>query len=51
MDVIYLDFSKAFESVSHSILEKLAAHGLDKCTLHFKKLAGWPDPESDGKQS
>ncbi|KAK4806228.1 hypothetical protein QYF61_013372 [Mycteria americana] len=30
VDVIYLDFSKAFETVSHSILlEKLAAHGLD----------------------
>jgi len=30
MDVIYLDFSKAFYAVSHSILlEKLVAHGLD----------------------
>jgi len=35
-DVFYLDFSRAFDTVSHSILlEKLAAHGLRGCT------AGW----------
>ena len=33
MDVVYLDFSKA-----HCILlEKLAAHGLDRCTLFWVK--------------
>ncbi|KAJ7396395.1 hypothetical protein BTVI_145453 [Pitangus sulphuratus] len=44
VDVIYLDFSKAFDTVSHSILlEKLAAHGLDRCTLCCVRnwLDGW----------
>ncbi|KAK4819943.1 hypothetical protein QYF61_015843 [Mycteria americana] len=42
VDVVYLDFSKAFDMVSHSILlEKLAAHGLDGCTLHWVK--NWLD--------
>ncbi|KAK4824150.1 hypothetical protein QYF61_011228 [Mycteria americana] len=36
VDVIYLDFSKAFDMVSHSILlEKLAAHSLDGHTLRW----------------
>ena len=36
----YLDYSKAFNSVSHSILlEKLAAHGLDRYTASWAK--GW----------
>ncbi|PKU41653.1 rna-directed dna polymerase from mobile element jockey-like [Limosa lapponica baueri] len=38
VDVVYLDFSKAFDTVSHSILlEKLAAHGLDGSTLCWVK--------------
>ena len=44
VDVVYLDFSKAFDMVSHSILlVKLAAHGLDRSTLCWVKswLDGW----------
>ncbi|GAB0176192.1 mitochondrial enolase superfamily member 1 [Grus japonensis] len=44
VDVIYLDFSKAFDTISHSIfLEKLAAHGLEEHTFHWVKnwLDGW----------
>jgi len=38
VDVVYLDFSKAFDIVPHSILlEKLAAHGLNECTLCWIK--------------
>jgi len=34
VDVVYLYFSKAFDTVPRSILlEKLAAHGLDGCPL------------------
>ncbi|KAK4824383.1 hypothetical protein QYF61_014043 [Mycteria americana] len=41
VDVIYLDFSKAFDTVSHSILlEKLASHGLDGCTLRWGSVLG-----------
>ncbi|GAB0179291.1 hypothetical protein GRJ2_000394400 [Grus japonensis] len=38
VDVVYPDFSKAFDTTSHSILlEKLAAHGLDGCMLCWVK--------------
>ncbi|KAK4826857.1 hypothetical protein QYF61_011725 [Mycteria americana] len=44
-DVVYLDFSKAFDTVSHSILlEKLPAHGLDNHTLHWVK--NWLDGQA-----
>jgi len=34
--VAYLGCNKAFDAVPHSIfLEKLAAHGLDRCTLRW----------------
>ena len=44
VSVVYLDCSKAFDTVPHSILvEKLPAHGLDGRTLHWVKqwLDGW----------
>ena len=44
VDVVYLVFSKAFDTVSHSILlVKLAARGLDGHTLCWVKnwLDGW----------
>jgi len=44
VDVVYLDFSKAFHTVSHSILvEKLVAHSLDGHMLCWVKhwLDGW----------
>ena len=38
VDVVYLDFRRAFDTVPLSILvEKLAAHGLDGCTLCWVK--------------
>lgn len=46
--VVSLDFSKTFDTVSHSILlEKLTFHGVDGCTLDWgkNKKAGWPSPE------
>ena len=45
VDIVYLVFSKAFDTISHSILpEKLAAHGLDRCTLRFVK--NWLDGQA-----
>ena len=44
VDTVYLDFSKAFDTVSHSILlHKLAARGLDRYTLGWVRnwLKGW----------
>jgi len=43
VDVVCLDFSKAFDAVSHSILEKLEAHGFNRYTLCWVKnwLEDW----------
>ncbi|KAJ7405755.1 rna-directed dna polymerase from mobile element jockey-like [Willisornis vidua] len=42
---VYLDFSKAFDTVSHSILlEKLAAHSLDRSILFWVK--SWMDGQA-----
>ncbi|RMB96116.1 hypothetical protein DUI87_27402 [Hirundo rustica rustica] len=44
VDVVYLDFSKAFDTLSHStLLDKLAARGLDRSTLCWVRncLDGW----------
>lgn len=36
VDAVSLNFSKALDAVSHStVLEKLAAHDLDGCTLSW----------------
>jgi len=41
VDIVYLDFSKAFDTVSHRILlRKLAAHSLDRYMLGWVKV-GW----------
>ena len=45
VDVIYLDFVKAFGFVSHStLLEKLAAHGLGRCSVCWIK--NWLDGQA-----
>jgi len=42
VEVVYWDFNKAFDTISHSILlDKLAAHGLDGCTICC--LKNWLD--------
>ncbi|PKU44320.1 rna-directed dna polymerase from mobile element jockey-like [Limosa lapponica baueri] len=42
VDIVYLDFSKAFDTVPHRVLlEKLENHGIDKCILHWVK--NWLD--------
>ncbi|CAM4380705.1 unnamed protein product [Lepidochelys olivacea] len=42
VDVLFLDFSKAFDTVSHSILaSKLKKYGLDECTIRL--VESWLD--------
>ena len=47
VDALYLDFSKAFNTVSRGILEKQAACGLDRYTLGWVRnwLNGWAQGE------
>ncbi|KAJ7417730.1 rna-directed dna polymerase from mobile element jockey-like [Pitangus sulphuratus] len=42
VDIVYLDFSKAFATISHSILENLSARGLDRQMFCWvkKRLSG-----------
>ncbi|GAB0178984.1 hypothetical protein GRJ2_000363700 [Grus japonensis] len=43
--VVCMDFSKAFDTASHSsLLEQLVAHGLDRCTLPWVK--NWLDSQA-----
>ena len=44
VDVVYLDFSKAFDTVSHSTPGKAAAHSLDRSTLCWVK--NWLDGQA-----
>ncbi|RMC03653.1 hypothetical protein DUI87_19830 [Hirundo rustica rustica] len=45
VDVVYLDFSKAFDTVSHStLLDKLAARGLDRSPLCW--VRNWLDGQA-----
>ncbi|CAM4697142.1 unnamed protein product [Lepidochelys kempii] len=42
VDVLFLDFSKAFDTVSHSILvSKLKKYGMDECTIRW--VESWLD--------
>lgn len=60
VNVVCLDFSKAFDTTCHSVLlEQLAVHGWDGCTLTVNiagclkpvVVAGWQNPGSGGESS
>lgn len=47
MYIVYLNFSKVFDIISHNVLlEKLAAYGLDGGTLGWVKSCVWQSPGS-----
>lgn len=47
VDIFYVNFSKVFDCIPHSIqLDKLTAHGLDGCTVHWIKK--WLDGQAWG---
>jgi len=50
MDVVYLDFSKAFDMVSHNILlGKLRKYGLDEWSVRW--IENWLNAELRGLSS
>lgn len=48
VDVLHLDFSKAFDTVSLSLFTRLVTYGLEKVD---GKLAGLPESKSCDQQS
>ena len=47
VDEVYLDFSKAFDTVSHSLfLQKLSVRGLDRYTLGW--VRNWLEGQAQG---
>ncbi|KAJ7407164.1 rna-directed dna polymerase from mobile element jockey-like [Willisornis vidua] len=48
LSVSYLDFSRVFDTMSNSSLEKLNDQGLDRCTVLWGGKS-WTGPERDGE--
>ena len=51
VDVVYLDFSKAFDTVPHNILVAGGPQFGWAYALLRETLAGWPGPKSCGQWS